>query len=78
MFSKKRIVYGRNRAWVTGGALLLLLLPMTASAQETPQTPSAKNQGEAVKLVVGNHNYLDKNVYAMRDGSYRPREWSPA
>jgi hypothetical protein len=73
MFSKERIVYGLSRACVTGGALLLLPLLMTASAsaQETTQTPSAKHEGEVVKLVVENHNYLDMHVYAMRDGIYR-------
>jgi hypothetical protein len=70
MFSERKIAYGLTRASMTGA--LVLFLAASAAAQEPPVKPSAKQQEQAIKLVVENHNYLDMNVYAMRDGMYRP------
>jgi hypothetical protein len=62
-----------SRSLFRGSALgaLFLALAVSASAQETPKKASDKSDGNAIKLVVENNNYLDMHVYGMRDGYYR-------
>jgi hypothetical protein len=62
-----------SRSLFRGSTLgaLFLALAVSASAQETPKKPSDKSDGNAIKLMVENNNYLDMHVYGMRDGYYR-------
>ena len=69
MFLNHPFLHNVTRASL-GGALLLVLA-VSASAQDLPKNQTEDNARAPIKVKVQNLDYWDMHVYAMRDGYYR-------